>query len=227
MKEIENQEDNLPFIQTPIFRGLTDGDWEEMKKCSCIRQRSYEKNSVIFHMGDTVKEVGIVLSGSVNVENVDLWDNKSILSNISQGQVFAETYAFCQEPLMVDAVAAEACRILFLNLEPLMNTEGLDTSWKSKILRNLLSVSFSKNLILSNRIFCTTAKTIRGRLLVYLSSQSVKAKSPTFQIPFNRQQLADYLNLDRSALSKELGKMQEEGLIKFHKNTFHLLNPHG
>ena len=88
---------------------------------------------------------------------------------------------------------------------------------------NLLQAAVRKNMILSNRIFCTSSKTVRGRVLTYLSEVSVQEGSTTFQIPFNRQQMADYLNLDRSALSKELGKMQKEGLLIFCRNTFTLL----
>lgn len=98
----------------------------------------------------------------------------------------------------------------------------VNRSWQKKLLKNILHVSMQKNLSLSSRIFCTAPKTIRGRLLTYLSAQSMKAGSSTFDIPFNRQQLADYLNLDRSALSKELGKMRDEGLLEFYKNTFKL-----
>ena len=94
-----------------------------------------------------------------------------------------------------------------------------------KILKNLLTAATSKNLSLSSRIFCTTAKTVRGRLAVYFSEQMTQNGSREFEIPFNRQQMADFLNLDRSALSKELGKMREEGLILFHKNHFVLLQP--
>ena len=104
-------------VQTPLFQGITENEWNEMQNCSCMRQQSFEKNELIFRMGESVREIGIVLTGSVNIENVDLWGNKSLLSNISAGQVFAETYAFCQEPLMVNAVAAEYTNLLFLNLE--------------------------------------------------------------------------------------------------------------
>ena len=193
-------------VQTPLFQGITENEWNEMQNCSCMRQQSFEKNELIFRMGESVREIGIVLTGSVNIENVDLWGNKSLLSNISAGQVFAETYAFCQEPL--------------LNLETLMQPRYQDTLWTDKIMQNLLRISIYKNLILSNRIFCTTPKTIRGRLLIYLSSQASKAESTVFQIPFNRQELADYLNLDRSALSKELGKMRDEGILEFRKSQF-------
>ena len=156
-------------VQTPLFQGITENEWNEMQNCSCMRQQSFEKNELIFRMGESVREIGIVLTGSVNIENVDLWGNKSLLSNISAGQVFAETYAFCQEPLMVNAVAAEYTNLLFLNLETLMQPRYQDTLWTDKIMQNLLRISIYKNLILSNRIFCTTPKPIRGRLLIYLS----------------------------------------------------------
>ena len=123
----------------------------------------------------------------------------------------------------MDAVAAEKSQILFLDLALLSNhSPAASTVWQQKLIHNLLSISVQKNLVLTSRIFCTTPKTIRERLLTYLSSQSLKAGSSSFDIPFNRQQLADYLNLDRSALSKELGKMQQDGLIEYHKNMIYL-----
>ena len=101
-----------------------------------------------------------------------------------------------------------------------MSSQFENTHCKDTILNNLLHISIQKNLTLSNRIFCTSPKTIRERLLIYLSNESRKAGSQEFVIPFDRQQLADYLNVDRSALSKELGKMRDEGLIEFRKNDF-------
>lgn len=181
--------------------------------------RRFEKGGVIFRTGDIIHEIGIVQAGSVNIENTDLWGSRSILSNVGRGQVFGETYAMCGEPMMVDAVAAENSEILFLRLDILMDE---NQPWYGRIMSNMLRVSVQKNLELSSRIFFTTPKTIRGRLLAYLSAMSVKCGSTTFQVPFDRQQMADYLNLDRSALSKELGKMRDEGLIEFYKNTFRL-----
>ena len=188
-----------------------------------MRQASYSRNETIFHTGDTPREIGIVETGSVNIENTDLWGNRCILSNVAPGQLFAETYVLCQEPMLVSAVAAEDCQITFLNLSLLLDLRYSHTSWHQKLQSSLLYIFARKNLTLSSRIFCTTPKTIRERLLTYLSGISLKAGSSTFQIPFDRQQLADYLNLDRSALSKELGKMKRDGLIDFYKNTFQLL----
>lgn len=210
-------------IQTPLFQNITDLEFESMQQLPCMRTSFFQKNETIFHAGDLIHEIGILESGSVNIENIDLWGNKSILSNVGPGEIFAETYAICHEPLMVDAVAVEDSQILFLNLPLLISNENADKSWYPKLLTNILMLSVQKNLILSNRIFCTSAKTIRSRLLTYLSMVSFKAGSTTFQIPFDRQQLADYLNVDRSALSKELGKMRDEGILEFHKNKFTLL----
>lgn len=127
--------------------------------------------------------------------------------------------------MMVDVVAASDCRILFMDVTFLRDNSLSGYSWHQKMLSNMLSISVHKNLTLSHRIFCTSPKTIRERLLTYLSSQSQKCGSESFEIPFNRQQMADFLNLDRSALSKELGKMRDDGFLTFHKNSFTLLHP--
>lgn len=211
-------------IQTPLFRGIGDDAFEQMRQYGGTRQKQFAKGETIFRTGETVHELGIVLSGSVNIENIDLWGNKSILSHIPAGQVFAETYAYCGEPMMVDAVADEDTQVLFLDLDRLLRTPHPECSWQQVLNNNLLNISLHKNLALSERIFCTSPKTIRGRLLLYLSNQSAKAGSRTFTIPFNRQALADYLNLDRSALSKELGKMRDEHLLLVDKSTFTLLD---
>lgn len=131
-------------VQTPLFQGITENEWNEMQNCSCMRQQSFEKNELIFRMGESVREIGIVLTGSVNIENVDLWGNKSLLSNISAGQVFAETYAFCQEPLMVNAVAAEYTNLLFLNLETLMQPAIKILSGRTRSCRISFEFPFTK-----------------------------------------------------------------------------------
>ena len=159
----------------------------------------------------------VVLRGSVHIENLDLWGTKTILSSIPAGQVFAETYAFCGDAMLVDAVAAEDCEVRFVNAAAF---SGGSSAGQDKLLHNLLAVSMRKNLSLSQRIFCTTPKTVRGRLLTYFSAQTAACGRLEFDIPFNRQQLADYLNLDRSALSKELCRMRDEGLLQFEKNHF-------
>ena len=167
--------------------------------------------------------MGMVLQGSVTIESNDVWGNRTILSHVGPGQLFAETYALLnREPLLVDVVANENSRILFLNIHDLKKMAAAANPWALKLLTNLLTVTAHKNLVLSDRSFHTAPKTIRGKVLSYLNSVALKKGSRNFDIPFDRQQLADYLNIDRTALSKELGKMKSEGLISFEKNHFEI-----
>lgn len=215
----------MNLISTPLFHNISQKELAEIQNLQCMRQHFYSKNETVFHMGDLIHEMGIILSGSAHIETVDLWGDKSILQNISPGQLFAETYALCHEPLMVDVVCTSSAKVLLIDINTLLRKENQQQTWYAKLHHNLLMSSLQKNLALSNRIFCTTPKTVRGRLFSYFSFQSVRTGSIDFTIPFNRQQMADYLNLDRSALSKELGKMKSEGLIEFRKNHFVLKSP--
>lgn len=204
-------------IASPLFRGLTPAEWDALAQSGQLRTKTFSRHEIIFHAGSRIHEVGVVLRGSVHIENLDLWGTKTILSSIPAGQVFAETYAFCGDAMLVDAVAAEDCEVLFVNAAAF---SGGSSAGQDKLLHNLLAISMRKNLSLSQRIFCTTPKTVRGRLLTYFSAQTAACGRLEFDIPFNRQQLADYLNLDRSALSKELCRMRDEGLLQFEKNHF-------
>lgn len=210
-------------ISSIIFRDISDHEFQEMESLSRMRISSFSKNDPVFHMGDRICEMGLVISGRICIENTDFLGNRSILSQIEAGEVFAETYVLCQEPLMVNVTAMENSQVLFLHKDLFQNPDWQYTSWQPKLLSNMLQLSMQKNLLLSNRIFCTSPKTIRGRLMTYFSSLSVNTGKKMLELPFDRQQLADYLNVDRSALSKELGKMQKDGLIDYHKSTVLLL----
>ena len=130
-------------------------------------------------MGDFIREIGLVLTGSIRIENVDVWGNKSILGHLAEGQTFAETYVFCEEMVMVDVVAAEPTEILFLHIKRL-EQEGEMSTWQVKLLWKLLRMSSEKNLLLTSRLFNLSAKSVRGRLLTYLNEQAVKAEIPGF-----------------------------------------------
>ncbi len=211
------------IARTALFRGCTEQDIESICRCLDFGTRSYRRGDVIALSGDTVSDIGLVLSGSVRIENNDIWGNKSILGIVESGGVFAEAYACIpNEPLMVDVIANQDCEILFVNVPKLFQPCDNSCSCHNKLIQNLVIVSARKNLHLTQRIFHTSSKTIRGRLLSYFSQQAAIQGSSKIKIPFDRQQLADYLNVDRSALSKELGKMKKEGLLNYHKNVFEL-----
>lgn len=185
---------------------------------------TFVKDCPILFEGDMTDNMGIVLSGSARIERIDYQGTRMILAHIGEGEIFAESYALLtQAPLMVDVVANANCEILFLNLKKVETTEAAAASWYSTFIFNLLKISNRKNLSLSARSFHTLSKYVRSRILSYLQAQARQHQADAFTIPFNRQQMADYLNVDRSALSKELCRMQEEGLLTFHKNHFQLL----
>ena len=133
----------------------------------------------------------------------------------------SQTYAILpEEPLLVDVTANEDSRVLYLKTGSLRRFFGSSSGWACKMTANLLTISAHKNLHLSGRSFHISPKSVRGRIMAYLNTVSLQKRSKEFDIPFDRQQLADYLNLDRTALSKELGKMQKEGLILTRKSHF-------
>ena len=214
--------------KTAVFRGMTDEELDAALSALRASVKEYEKDQVILHAGTPTDIMGLVLEGSVRIESNDMWGNRSIFSHVEKGQVFAETYALVpDEALLVDAVANQDCRILMLRIG-FLSEEKQDTAlWRLKLMSNMLSVSVRKNLVLSGRSFHTSPKTIRGRVMAYLSSMSLQKESDEFDIPFDRQQLADYLNVDRTALSKELGRMRKEGLIDARKNHFRLRREKG
>ena len=216
--------DYLFLSKTLLFRGISPQEIETMMSCLRGVTKKYARGSIIYHAGDTLNSMGMVLTGSVSIENDDIWGNKSILDKVGPGQVFAETYACLPgEPLMVNIVASEPTEILFMNTDCMFTVCSHACGFHNKLIRNMLTISAQKSLNLSRRILHTSSKTIRGRLLSYLSFQATQHGSREFEIPFNRQQLADYLSVDRSAMSNELSKMQKEGMIKSDRNHFTIL----
>ncbi|MGF7109123.1 Crp/Fnr family transcriptional regulator [Treponema pedis] len=216
--------DFFMLSHTVLFRGLTIDEIKSVLPCLGAKERQYVKGESVWHTGSTVTSFGLVLSGGVLIENDDIWGNKTVLNKIGTGKVFGETYAFASgEALMVNVVAAEECRILFLQVKPLLTVCKKMCGYHNKIIENLIFIFAQKNLHLSRRMFHISSKSIRGRLRSYLSYQATKAGAWEIELPFNRQQLADYLGVDRSALSNEISKMQKEGLIKAEKNRFHII----
>lgn len=214
----------MDVLKNPIFHGITEEEYRELDAAGCTRRAVYDKESTVFRAGDRTTELGILLSGELYIENTDLWGNRIILHHISVGEAFAETYALSRIPMMADVITSRDSLILFLDLEKLLDRKNSSRSWHMKFLQNLLQLSAAKNIAWSGRMLCISSRHIRTRIMTYLSAEAVRLGSREVVIPFNRQQMADYLNVDRSALSRELGKMQEEGILSFRKNKFLLLD---
>ena len=214
----------LAIIQkSRLFSGITETEVESMLKCLSAVISEYEKNQFIFRFGDSISSLGLVLSGSVLIIKDDFWGNQNIIAKISEGNTFGETYACVQgEALSVSALAAEPSKLLFLNISRVINYCSAACEFHVRLIRNLLSVLAEKNLMLNNKLTHITQRSTREKLLSYLSHESAKQGSPSIEIPFNRQQLADYLSVERSSMSNELCKLRDEGFIEFDRNKFRL-----
>ena len=210
-------------ILSPLFAGLSKDEYTDMRKCECLQEKVFDKGEPILSAGDQTTHMGLILSGQVSIEINNLWGGHSMLNKLEPGEIFGESYAITGDPLVVEAVAIDNSRILMINIAELFQDHHADASWHSKLLRNVLLLSARKNVALSQRAFLLSFTKIRGRLDAYLSAQALETGQREFDIPFNRQELADYLNVDRSALSKELMRMRDEGLIEFNKNHFRIL----
>jgi len=206
---------------TSLFQGICEDEIEGMLQCLGARTREFAKGKSIYHIGEKITDVALVLEGAVHIKREDYWGNLSILNVISSGEVFGEAYAVPGSVAMVnDAVAACDSTILFLDIRRVLTSCPSSCRFHTVLIQNFFVVLAAKNRALAQKIGHMSQRTTREKLLSYLSEQSMKAGSPAFDIPFNRQQLADFLSVDRSAMSSELGKMREEGMIEFSRGHF-------
>ena len=213
------------LLKTNLFSEISESEIKSLLKCTGAFEKTYKKNDIIFHAGDSAKYMGLVVFGSVNIIVNYYWGGSNILGHVAAGQIFAEAYSLIAEKeLLCDVTADEDTTVLFLNTEKLLTVCKNGCPNHILLMQNLLKISARKNLSLSSRMMHTASKRIRDRLLSYLSEQALLTGSNRFSIPFSRQQLADYLGTERSALSGELSKMHRDGLIDYHKNSFTLLN---
>lgn len=211
---------SICLSNTQLFRGIEEEDIGSMLQCLAAKKRIYKKGETILAEGTVTENMGIVLSGMAIISCGDIWGNTSVLGNVAPGAVFGEVYASIPgEPLLISVGAAEDTEVLFLNIGRVLETCTSACSFHTRLVRNLLTVCAHKSLQLSQRILHTSSKSIRGRLMSYFSQCAKQEGSCSFEIPYNRQQLADYLGVDRSAMCNELSKMQKDGMLTYHRNS--------
>ena len=212
----------LPILKnSPFFKGLTDNEIISILHCVNATTIYRKRGSYIFRAGDSTEVMGLVVSGCVLVMQEDLWGHRNILSKCHAGDFFGEPYAASPGAVLNVSVAAdEDCEIIFLNVQRLLVSCPTACEHHQKLIRNLVSVLANKILILNDKITHVGKRTTRDKLLSYLSAESIRQSSLSFDIPFDRQQLADYLCIDRAAMSTEISKLQKEGFIKTNRNYF-------
>ena len=204
-----------------LFSGVSEAELNELLTCLDTREESFPKDTFLLRVGEKAESIGLVLLGSVLVIQEDIWGNRNILSKAGQGQTFAAAYACAAGSVLnVSVVAETPVTVMFMNVNKILNICPSACSHHSRIVRNLLGELAEKNLRFSEKLTHMGQRTTRAKLMSYLSAQAQKKGKYEFDIPFSRQQLADYLAVERSGLSLELGKMKKDGILDFHKNHF-------
>lgn len=205
----------------PLFDGIDDSDIIRMLTCLGAKTESFDKKYTIFAEGSPSKYLGIVLSGSAQMIRVDYYGNRSILSNITPSELFAEAFA-CAEvnALPVSVVANEPSVIMLIDCSHILHTCENNCGFHQRLIYNLMKDLATKAIMFHRKIEITSKRTTREKLLTYLSVKSKEAGSKSFEIPYDRQELADYLEVDRSGLSAEISKLRTEGILESNKKHF-------
>ncbi len=213
--------DSVMLKKTPLFDGVSDADLEKLLGCLDARKRSYCRNEAILLAGEEARDVGVVLSGRVQVVQEDVTGSRAILAQLGEGALFAEAFACSSfKTLSVSVFSVSESVVMFLDCQKLMTACPGGCTFHNQLIQNMLRVLANKNVLLSRKMEHLSKRTTREKLLSYLSEQAVICRSREFVIPFNRQELADYLCVDRSAMSAELGRLRDEGLLEFERSRF-------
>lgn len=212
----------FPVIcSSPLFSGITENELTAMLSCLDTRKKDFPKEAFVLRNGDTVEAIGLILSGSVLIVQDDIWGNRNILSKAVPGKTFATAFACAPgSKLNVDVITETPVTIMFLNVNRILNVCPSACTHHNRIIRNILGELAEKNLRFSEKLEHMGQRTTRTKVMSYLSAEAQRLGTYEFDIPFSRQQLADYLGIERSGLSSELSKMCRDGLIDFHKSHF-------
>lgn len=215
---------DIAQLDIPLFSGIKKEDMGAMLSCTGYHISTYSKGQVIALENEHIRHVGIVLSGAVDMVKEDLWGNKALLARIGKEELFGESFACCEDnQSLVTFSAPEDTRVLFIPFHRIMHTCSMACEFHHRLVENMVRIIAGKNRELMRKVEVVSRKTLREKILAYLSHQSQRAENRYFAIPLSRQELAEYLCADRTALSRELASMKNDGLIDFDKNMFRIL----
>lgn len=218
----------IPILKnTQLFSGITDEELSAMLQCLHAKLCTYNKGEYVFHQGEHIDYITILIKGKLLIKKDDFWGNRSIINAISVGEMFGESYLSPDSGTMLnDVIAEEPSEVVFFDIYRIITVCPSACRFHAQVVRNLFFALSEKNRKLVQKLGHMSKRSTRAKLISYLSEEAKKHNSSTFTIPFNRQQLADFLSVDRSSMSNELCKMRDEGLLSFDKNQFRLLQHH-
>lgn len=205
-----------------LFANVSEDEILAMLACLDAKERHYKEGEYVFRQGETVDSVSVLAEGALLVQADDYWGNRSIITSVSPGELFGQAY-LAGEAIMNDVAAAKDSTVVFFDAKRVLMTCSSACPFHNQVIRNLFFALSETNLRLVTKLGHIQKRTTREKLMSYLSLMAKKAGSNSFTIPFNRQELADFLSVDRSAMSAELCRMRDEGLLRFNKSSFTLM----
>jgi len=216
---------NLKILMaSSLFKGVEEKDLENMLKCLAATEKYYEKNDIIILAGMKVTSVGILVEGAAQITREDAEGNRAILSELVKSDLFAEAYvAANSREVPVTVIATTPCRVVWIPFSKVMARCTFACDFHRVLVENMMRVIAEKNILMNEKMRLLSCKTTKEKLLTYLTDYSDRIGKNKFKIPFSRNELADFLSVDRSAMSRELGKLRNEGYIKYNKNEFEIL----
>lgn len=210
-------------IHTPLFANVTYEDMGSLLNCMNARAKSFSKDSFIFLAGDAPEGIGIILEGAALIIKEDIFGNRSIIGRVEKGDIFGEVFSCALvEELPVSVVAETDCQVLILDYKKIITTCSSSCKFHTMLISNMLKILAQKNLYMNKQNEILASKTTRDKILRYLELVGEEKNSFTFTIPYGRQELADLLGVNRSAMTRELSNLKDEGIIEFEKNEFTL-----
>jgi len=212
--------------KTRLFSGVGEQELTSMLGCLEARCCKYKKGSYVLRQGEYLDSITVLVEGRLHIQQNDYWGNRSIISVIDVGEMFGEAYAAPDSGAVLnDVVAVEDSTVIYFNVRKILTVCSSACKFHAAVVQNLFFAISEKNRRLMGKLGHMSRRTTREKLISYLSEEAKRQNSSSFSISFNRQQLADFLSVDRSAMSNELCKMRDEGLLIFEKNRFSLLYP--
>ena len=217
-------EDILCEVQSPLFHGIKPEERKAMLGCIGYHIGTFRKGDIVAFEEENIKHIGIILSGSVDMVKEDLWGNRTMLVRMRRDELFGETFACGRDnQSLVTFLVSEDAQILFIPFDRVMHSCTMACVFHHRLIENMVSIIAGKNRDLMRKVEVVSKRTIREKLLAYLSIQALTQKSRYFEIPLGRMELAEYLCVDRSALTRERVRMKEDGLIDYDRNCFRIL----